>query len=85
MATVDFLDRYLEPMTTVFTPQLAQKILDLRPESDVIARVQELGGKSNAGTLTEEERNEYQSLASAGTLISLVKAKARRFLAEQDS
>jgi hypothetical protein len=85
MATVDFLDRYLEPMTTVFTPQLAQKILDLQPDSIVTGRIEELGLKSNAGTLSEEERDEYQSLANAGTLISLVKAKARRFLAEHNS
>jgi hypothetical protein len=85
MATVDFLDRYLEPMTTVFTPQLAKKIVDLHADADVIARVEELGNKSDAGTLSDEEREEYRSLANAGTLISLLKAKARRFLSQQTS
>ncbi len=82
MATADFLDRYLEPMTTVFTPQLAMKIVDLRPDAEVVARVEELGTKSDAGTLTEEERDEYRSLADAGTVIALLKAKARRFLTQ---
>jgi hypothetical protein len=85
MATIDFLDRYLEPMTTVFTPQLAKKIVELRPEADVIAHVEELGIKSDNGSLTDEEREEYRSLANAGTLISLLKAKARRFLSQHDS
>ncbi len=72
-------------MTTVFTPQLAQKIVDLRADTDVLAHVEELGSKSNSGTLTDEERDEYRSLADAGTLIALFKAKARRFLSQQSS
>ncbi|MCG8449514.1 MAG: hypothetical protein MI725_08045 [Pirellulales bacterium] len=81
MATVENnLDRYLDPVTQVFSPDVAQKILDLKPDTKVLARVEELGQKSNAGDITEAERNEYQSLANAGTLIALLKAKARRFL-----
>jgi hypothetical protein len=85
MATADFLDRYLEPMTTVFTPQLAKKIVDLRPDADVVAHVEELGRKSDSGTLSDEEREEYRSLANAGTLISILKSKARQFLSQQAS
>jgi hypothetical protein len=81
MATVEnYLDRYLDPVTDALTPQVAQRILDLRPEADVVARVEELGRKSNAGTLTDDESSEYRSLADAGTLIALLKAKARRTL-----
>ncbi len=83
MATVDFIDRYFEPVTTVSTPELAQQIVDLRPEPDVVARVQELGIKSDEGTLTVEERDEYQSLADIGTVLSVFKAKARRFLSDR--
>ena len=79
MATVEhYLDRYLDPVTDALSPQVAQRILDLEPESDVVARVAELGEKSNAGTITEAERDEYRSLADAGTLVALLKAKARR-------
>ncbi len=81
MATVEhYLDRYLDPVTDALTPQVAQRILDLRPEPDVVARVEELAGKSNAGTLSDDELDEYRSLADAGTLIALLKAKARRSL-----
>jgi hypothetical protein len=82
MATAEnFLDRYLDPVTTVLTPQVAQGIVDLEPEPEVVARVQQLGEKSDAGTLTEEERDEYRALADAGTLLAILKAKARRCLA----
>jgi hypothetical protein len=77
MATAE---HYLDPVTDVLSPQVAQRILDLRPEADVVARVEELGQKSDAGTLTEDEFGEYRSLADAGTLIALLKAKARRAL-----
>ena len=81
MASADhFLDRYLDPVITVLTPPVAQRIVDLQPEPDVAARVQELGEKSNSGTLTEEERDEYRALADAGTLLAILKAKARRCL-----
>ena len=64
----------------VLTPQVAQKILDLRPAPEVLERVAQLAEKSNESTLTEAERDEYRSPADAGTLIALFKAKARRTL-----
>jgi hypothetical protein len=81
MATAEsYLDRYLDPVTDALTPQVAQKILELQPEPDLVAYVELLGEKSNAGTITESELSEYRSLADAGTLIALLKAKARRAL-----
>jgi hypothetical protein len=81
MAIADhFLDRYLDPVTDVLTPEVAQKILDLAPEPEVVHRVEFLGAKSDAGTLTDDERDEYRALADAGTLVALLKAKARRVL-----
>ncbi len=83
MATAEhFLDRYLDPVTDALTPEVAQRILDLEPEADVVARVEELGEKSDAGTLTDAECREYRALADAGTLVALLKAKARRRLAQ---
>ena len=83
MATVEnYLDRYLDPVTQALSPDVAQRILDLKPDEGLRAHVEELGRKSNSGELTEAERDEYQSLADAGTLVALLKAKARRFLAQ---
>ena len=78
MATVEhYLDRYLDPVTEALSPQAAQRILDLRPEPEVVARVEELAEKSNAGTLSDDELDEYRTLANAGTLIAILKAKSR--------
>ena len=86
MATVEgYLDRYLDPVTQAFSAEVAQRILELKPDAEVAARVKELAEKSDSGSLSEAEREEYRSLADAGTLVALLKAKARRFLAQDSS
>ena len=75
------LDRYLDPLTDdAFSPQVARKLLELRPNPEDAARVAELGAKADAGALTDAERDEYRTLADVGTLVAILKAKARRVL-----
>jgi hypothetical protein len=84
MATVqNHLDRYFDPVVSVFTPELAEKIVSLQPEQEAIDRVNELGDKANEGALTDDERAEYKDYVDAGDFIALLKAKARRYLANQ--
>lgn len=83
MATAEhFLDRYLDPVASAMPLDFARKLVSLQPDPDVVARVQLLAEKCNEGALTDEERDEYQALADAGTLIALLKAKARRILGQ---
>lgn len=79
----NFLDQYLEPVVEAFTPAVAQKFLEMTPGEKVLARVQELGDKSNDGTLTDEEWSEYQHYVDVGNMIGLLKAKARRYLSNE--
>lgn len=82
MATAtDFLSTYLDPIAEDLTPQQAEKILAARPNARLIARVEELGNKANEGTLTAEERAEYEYYIDVDEAISLLKTKARRLLA----
>jgi hypothetical protein len=81
MSTADFLDRYFEPVVAMLTPQAARAIVDLKPDAASAERVAELGRKSNEGTLTDEEREEYRLYVDAGDLIAVLKAKARRVIA----
>jgi hypothetical protein len=78
-----FLDRYLDPLTDALTPEVAQEFLKLQPDPEIVRLVQQLAEKSDAGTLTEAERDEYRALADAGTLVALLKAKARRTIARK--
>jgi|GraSoiStandDraft_4_1057263.scaffolds.fasta_scaffold729678_1 hypothetical protein len=82
MAAIDnYLDRYFDPVTSVFTPELARKIVELKPAAKDAERIAELGEKADAGSLTDEEKLEYQEFVDAGDFIALLKAKARSFLA----
>lgn len=82
MATAtDFLSTYLDPIAEELTPQQAKKFLAATPAVKLIDRVEELGNKANAGTLTAEERAEYEYYLDVDEAVSLLKAKARRLLA----
>jgi hypothetical protein len=82
MATAtDFLSTYLDPIADELTPLQAEKILAAKPTKQVIARVEELGDKANEGTLSIQERAEYEYYIDVDEAISLLKAKARQLLA----
>jgi hypothetical protein len=79
------LDHYFDPVTPMFTREMAEAVVNQKPDPSIVARITELGRKADEGTLTEEERTEYRTLVDAGDLISLIKSKARRFLDEHAS
>ena len=81
MATApNLLSIYLEPIAEDLTPGQAGIILAIKPTEELTGRVRELGDKANAGTLTEQERAEYEYYVDVDDLIGLLKAKARRLL-----
>ena len=74
------LDRLLEPFGRSLTPDVAQELVELRAAPDVQDRIDELAEKCNEGTLTEEERSEYERYVQAIHLIGILQAKARAVL-----
>jgi hypothetical protein len=78
-----FLDRILEPVGRCFTAEGAKRLLELRADPTVQERVDELADKSTAGTLSPEERTEYEAYIAAGTFIAVLQSKARTMLASQ--
>ena len=82
MATTSYLDRLLDPLTDVFTPEVATAIVKLRADPELEAHIVELRGKANDGTLTPSEDAEYKDFVEAVDLISIIQAEARHFLAK---
>jgi hypothetical protein len=81
MSTItSIFDHYFEPLAPMITREMAEAIVNREPDPKLVARVMELADKSDEGTLTEDEREEYVNLVDAGDLIALLKAKARLFL-----
>jgi hypothetical protein len=81
--TPSYLDRLLDPLTEAFTPKMASALLELRADSELEAHIGELRRKANDGTLTPAEDAEYKDFVEAVDVISIMQAKARRFLARQ--
>jgi hypothetical protein len=86
MATAtDFLSTYIEPLVEELTPRQAQRILAIKPTVRLLDRVNELADKANSGTLTENERLEYEYYVDVDDVIGLLKAKARSLLSNTPS
>ncbi len=74
------LARLLEPLAKCFTPEVAQEIVKRRADSTLQARIAALADKNTEGTLTEDERSEYESYVYATHFISILQAKARQLM-----
>ncbi|MBM4092497.1 MAG: hypothetical protein FJ276_24200 [Planctomycetes bacterium] len=83
MSTVSYLDRFLQPVTEAFTPELARALVDLRADSELEAEIEVLRQKANMGTLSPDEEVAYKDFVEAVDVISIIQSKARRFLASQ--
>jgi len=82
---ISYLDRLLEPLTDVLTPEVAAALLELRADGELQAHIDELRQKANEGTLTRAEDAEYKDFVEAVDVISIIQAKARRFLEKQSA
>ena len=83
MSTVSYLDRFLQPVTEAFTPELARALVDLRADSELEAEIEVLRQKANLETLSPDEEVAYKDFVEAGEVISIIQSKARRYLASQ--
>lgn len=81
----DFLSSYIEPLADELTLQQAQTILAVKPSDELVGKVRMLADKANAGTLSEQERSEYEYYIDVDDVIGLLKAKARGLLGRSTS
>jgi hypothetical protein len=74
------LDELLEPLSRCFDIESARRIVELRVAAPVQERVNALADRANEGSLSDEERLEYEALINAADFISILKLKARQQL-----
>jgi hypothetical protein len=82
MSSPSVVDLMLDPVSRCFDADSAQWLLSLRIDPAVQARVEVLASKANEGLLTEAEKAEYEACINTDDFISILKLKARRYLAE---
>ena len=79
------LQRVLTPANPTWSRSMAEAVLALRlPELDRV-RMEELGSKAQAVTLSDEERQEAEAYDKVGVLIELMQSKARQSLKPEGS
>lgn len=76
------LDRLVAPLGDCLTPESARRLIELKPDPLVQARVDDLAGRHTEGELNSSERAEYGRLVNYATFMAILKSRARRMLAE---
>jgi hypothetical protein len=82
---VEAFDRMFDLLVGCFTPDVAEKVANLRADSILQARLDELADKCTEGELTPDERAEYEAYVRAIDMIAIVMAKARKLLRQANS
>jgi hypothetical protein len=77
------LERMLEPVTRSLNVAAAKKLVRLKADAKVQARVAKLARKCNEGELTPEEAAEYDRYIAFGDFVAILQAKARLLLAKK--
>lgn len=81
-ATSDpILDQLVAPLGDCLTPESARRLLALKADAMLQARVDDLAGRHTRGVLTPEEQAEYGRYVSYSTFVAILKSKARQLLA----
>jgi hypothetical protein len=82
MKTLDVpvLDRLLDPLGDILTPEVARRLANYRFDGKAQARIDKLARKCNEGRLTDDERREYETYVNAIDFIAILQAKARAIL-----
>jgi hypothetical protein len=78
--TFTALERMLDPLSRCLDKETARRIVESEIDPALQVRLDELAERVNEGSLTDEERSEYQSYVDAADLIAVFKAKARHIL-----
>ncbi len=72
------LGNFVDQLTRGFTPELARHFAELpRPDPQFQARLDELSGKANEGTLSADEAREYEKYVEYMDFVALLRLKSR--------
>ncbi len=74
------LDRILKPISLSLNEEAARKVLGLKADRKMQARVAKLADKCTEGELTAEERREYETYLMVNHFVAVLKAQARILL-----
>ncbi len=74
------LDRLLEPVGRSIPLPLARDLVALRADDELQSRIDHLADRCNQGSITPEERAEYEAYVQAIHFLGVLQSKARATL-----
>ncbi len=77
---VTSLDAMMSPVAGCLDAPSLKALVNLRASPEANERIQWLAERANEGTLTDEERSEYQSCVMFANFLGVLQSKARRKL-----
>jgi hypothetical protein len=83
-AEISLLDRILAPVTDCLTPEAARRLVALRADPEAQQRIDELADKCTEGSLSPQERSEYEAYVAAVNVLAVLQAKARTLLSSDE-
>jgi hypothetical protein len=75
------LDELIAPLGDCLTPESARRLVALKADPELQARVDDLAARHGRGELTPEEQAEYGGYVYFDTFVAILKSKARQLLA----
>lgn len=83
MRRTNILDRFLDPIGSLLTPDVAERLVEFRADARTQKRLDRLAEKSRQGKLTAAERKDYETYVSAIDFVTVLQSKARSLLRTQ--
>ena len=77
------ISQLMDPVGACLSPEVAQRIIELRADAKLQSRVDELADKANLGSLNEAEHAEYEKYVSFASFLTLLQIKAKNVLEQQ--
>ena len=75
------LDQLVAPLGDCLTPESARRLVALKADPKLQARVDDLAARHSRGELSPEEQGEYGGYVYFDTFVAILKSKARQLLA----
>ena len=83
MNKTNVLDRFLDPVGSYLTPEVAERRVKFRADPETQTRLDELAEKHHEGRLSRAEHEEYDTYISAIDFVTVLQAKAQSVLRGQ--
>ena len=80
MLSPEFLEQMINPIGRALTPQAAAELLEVRADEQLQQRIDELADKCSEGTLTADERGDYEQIIAWFNLLTILQARSRSIL-----